>query len=237
MADEQIFFLFSVYEGAGLQESLTRNYHAWCNGMKDCVLKWPEEWPEMLGNVPRRPLAPGQTAGTSMLKPSPGSDMKGLFTKYTWQYRMPSPISYVMIDEWTKSQGIPDRELLMFFQGGEFDIEKGDLKRTPIWKAEDVDWESWCSESPSFKLIGTDIGSSMLVPVSFDRSAVDEYYIPSVFAVCFPAFCYLLGKQFTAAEIEDAWLKLPIVKPGKKNRGAASHTRRKWKSGSLGIWT
>ena len=232
MVDEQIFLLFSVNEGAGLQESLTRNFHAWCNGMKDYMLKWPEEWSELLANVPRRPLAPGQAAGPSML-----GYIKGLFTTYTWQYRMASPISSAMIDEWTKSEAIPDRELLMYFQGGDFDIDQAHLKRTPIWKDEDVDWAQWSWDSPSWMAIGTSIGCSMLVPVSFDRSAVDEYYIRSVTAVCFPAFCYLLGKQFTAAEIEDAWLKLPIVKPAKNNRGTASHTRKKWKSGSLGIWT
>ena len=113
MVDEQIFLLFSVNEGGGLQESLTRNFHAWCNGMKDYMLKWPEEWSELLANVSRRPLAPGQAAGPSML-----GYIKGLFTKYAWQYRMASPISSAMIDEWTKSQAIPDRELLMFSRAG-----------------------------------------------------------------------------------------------------------------------
>ena len=150
---------------------------------------------------------------------------------------MASPISSAMIDEWTKSQAILIPELLKFFQGGDFDIDKDDLKRTPIYNNGDVDWNSWCWESPSFAAFETRIGSSMLVPVSFNHSAVDEYYFRSVTTVCFPAFCYLLGKQFTAAEIEEAWLKLPIVKPGKKKRGTASHTRKKCKSLALGIWT
>jgi len=47
--------------------------------------------------------------------------------------------------------------------------------------------------------------------------------------VCFPAFCYLLGRHFTAAEIETAWLKLPLVKPLRKNRGTINTGDRKWK--------
>ena len=165
MVDEQIFLLFSVNEGGGLQESLTRNFHAWC------------KWAEMLiAKVPERPWATGQAAGPSMQKHLPGSEMKGLFTKYTWQYRMASPISSAMIDEWTKSQAILIPELLKFFQGGDFDIDKDDLKRTPIYNNGDVDWNSWCWESPSCAAFETRIGSSMLVPVSFNHSAVDEYY-------------------------------------------------------------
>ena len=75
----------------------------------------------------------------------------------------------------------------------------------------------------------------MLVPVSLKHSPTsavgeEQYYVRSVTTVTFPALCYLLGEQFTAAEIEEVWLALPIVKPGKPNRGTTGHKKaNKWK--------
>ena len=74
----------------------------------------------------------------------------------------------------------------------------------------------------------------MLVP----RNDGNEYLCRTVVTTCFPAFLYLLGEHFTAREVEDAWVKLPIVKAGKRNRGTsagewrwsghAQHDERDW---------
>ena len=195
--------------------------------MKDTLTENPKQWEVMLANVPQRPLA-GRPAGNwQLLKPSPADEMRGMFSKYNGQYRMASPISQAMIDVWNKSQAILDPEDLKVFQGGDFDIDKTELKHTPIWGDECVDWSSWCRKSPSSAAAGPESGSSMLVPVFKDHSAVAEYYFRSVTAVCFPAFCYLMGKLFTAAEIQEAWVLLPIVKLGKKKRGTHAGTNRR----------
>jgi len=229
MAGEQVFLLFNTYNGASLQDSMVRNYNAWCNGMKEWLRNAPDHWKTMLANVPGRPSASGQAAGSKILQPSPASEMKGLLSKFNWEFRRPSPIKWGMLDCWTKSQSNLDPVLLLVFQSGDFDIAKDDLTHTTIWEREDVDWASWAG-------VGTSIGSSMLVPVSVGDSAVAAYLCRSVTTVCFPAFCYLLGTQFTAAEIEEAWLKLPLVKPGKSNRGTAGG-RKKWRKEVFAGWS
>ena len=113
--------------------------------------------------------------------------------------------------------------LLDLYLGGHFDVDADDLEDTMIWENPDIDWKAW-EKKPS----------SMLVPVVLKKprtSAVGagSYYVRSVTGVTFPGLCYLLGDQFTATQIEAAWLDLPLIKPGKKNRGKKGRKRsRQW---------
>lgn len=66
----------------------------------------------------------------------------------------------------------------------------------------------------------------MLVP-TMARSAVGDvffHYVREVLAISFPAFCWMLRDDHTADEIETAWVYMPLVRPGKSNRG--QHKRK-----------
>ena len=220
-----------MYNWATHQSALVRHYNAWCNGMKEWLLKAPDHWQKMLANVPLRPSAPGKSAGSKSLTASPASEMKGLLTKYNWEYRRPCPNQFAMLDHWTRAQeSTLDPDMLRLFLAAGYHIPRRDLRHTMLWGRRDVDWTSWLTAGNSAD--GESLGSSMLVPVAADHSA---FFCRSVTTACFPSFCYLLGTEFTAAEIEEAWLKLPLVKAGKKNRGTnaggrnrASNSNWKW---------
>ena len=140
--------------------------------------------------------------------------MKGLFSKYTWQYRRPCPNISPLVEAWVKSSKtkLPD-VLLDLFLNEQYHIEDEELKPTAVWERQDVDWNAWY-----------DAPSSMLIPAYSapgPSSALGEqqYICRCVSATNFPALCYLLGEQFTATEIEAAWLHMPLVRPGKSVRG------------------
>ena len=126
-----------------------------------------------------------------------------------------------MMDNWSScftsmgSQEItPDS--LEIFQCGDYNVHKDKLRNTHVWGKKGVAWQLW--EVPA---VGPEIGSSMLVPVTPEQPAVggNEYLCRCVITTCFPAFCYVLGENFTARQVEVAWKKLPIVKISKKSRG------------------
>ena len=145
--------------------------------------------------------------------------MKGMFSKYNLQYRRPAPHNLSMLDNWTKNLMINiDQDVFKLFMSEKYAIDRDQLRHTMVWSYSSVDWIFWGYKP-----------SSMLVPVASPdspTSAVGEevYLCRSVTATNFPAFCYLLGEKFTAAEIEAAWLALPLVMPGKRNRGTPAGT-------------
>ena len=57
-----------------------------------------------------------------------------------------------------------------------------------------------------------------------------KYYVRTVLATIFPAFCHLFGNEFSAYELESAWLNMPLVKRSKPKRGTTSSSakKRKW---------
>ena len=141
-----------------------------------------------------------------------------MMSKYNCQYRRPSPHNFTMLDTWiqTLMTNIPPVERKLFLSEL-YNISLDDLQYTYVWDKPDVDWVLWA-----------DAPSSMLVPV-FSAVGEQEYICRSVTTTNFPAFCYLLGEWFTAAEIEKAWLQLPLVKAGKKSRGTSgSKSKKGW---------
>ena len=81
------------------------------------------------------------------------------------------------------------------------------LRQTFVWQQQDVDLP--------------DVASSMLVPTitsAASSSAVGDvsfHIVRTVSAISFPALCWLLRDCHTAEEIEQAWLHMPLVRPGK----------------------
>ena len=105
-------------------------------------------------------------------------------------------------------------------------VELTDLKQTVMWDNDQIDWHSWTK-------------CSMVVPVlSLQASNArgplpavgGSYYVRTVLAINFPALCHLFGNDFTARQLESAWLNMPLVKRSKPNRGTTSSFRnkRKW---------
>ena len=102
--------------------------------MKEWLLKAPDHWQTMLSNVPGRPSASGKSASSKFLTASPANEMKGLLTKYNWEYRRPSPNQFAMLDHWTKSQSMLDPAMLKLFLGGDYHIPQDDLRHTMLWE-------------------------------------------------------------------------------------------------------
>ena len=215
IAGEHVFCLLNVNSPETTGTELDRNFKVWMNGMKQWLLQRPDFWKKMLEDVPGRPSA-SDKAG-KIPPSSPANDMAGMLSKFNWEYRRPSPTDNAFLDSWSKSrQGITSDMLETFLHSGDFNIERNELRHTYPWAKKDVDWTEWGVGNGVDYCAWT--GSSMLVPISLNDSAVGErtYYQRSVTTICFPAFCFLLGQKFTAAEIGDAWMQLPLVKGGKK---------------------
>ena len=154
---------------------------------------------------------------------SPKNAVLGLLAKYNWQFRRPYPHrGNVELDTWQKAPAkVLDAGQIELFSGREFRVATKEFRETSIWFQEDIDW-------PALTM-----PSSMIVPTT-DRSAPPWaaghpptfYYIRQVSTISFPALCWLFRNDATAAAIEAAWLQMPIVKPGKANRGNKAGKRK-----------
>ena len=108
----------------------------------------------------------------------------------------------------------------------DYRVATEELRETSIWFQEDVDWPA--KTLPSSMIVPTKFGR----PPPWQRAPTEDprppfYYIRKVVTTSFPALCWLLRDQDTAADIEAAWLDMPIVKPGRVNRGVNSGTSNK----------
>ena len=90
-----------------------------------------------------------------------------------------------------------------------------------------IDYESWVKHH-----------SSMVIPLfpkpPFPQQLISsaigdkiEYLVRDVLTISFPALCFLFGDTFTAVQLEEAWLKMPLVKPCKPSRGTNAGNQRK----------
>ena len=227
LSGEPVFCMLNVFFGEDLEASLLRHNNAWTNGMKEWLVQDPTHWKQLLADVPGRPASTNlgrPSASAAVLTPSPQNDMKGMMSKYNCQYRRPSPHNLTMLDSWTKSLMTNiSPAVLKCFLSELFNVASDELLHTYVRDMPGVDWTAW-NAAPS----------SMLVPVFSPHSSTsavgeEQYICRSVTTTNFPAFCYLLGEWFTAAEIEKAWLQLPLVKPGKRSRGSSGGRKSKWK--------
>ena len=104
---------------------------------------------------------------------------------------------------------------------------ENDLRGTLLWDLDDVDWNSFKNWRDSF---ANSPPSSMLVPCYSSAVGDNFHYARAVLGINFAALCWLLQHDYTADEIEDAWQHMPVIKPGKTNRGAPGGNRAsKWK--------
>ena len=223
LCNEPVFFTINVYASETHEETLARHSNAWVNGFKELLAAAEGDWKTLLADVPGRPWRADLRRPSASVE---ADNFLGLMSKYNLQYRRPAPNNLTMLDNWTLSlaKNIPDY-VVKLLTSERYHVDVLELRHTHVWQQCTVDWKSW-REQPSSMLIS-------VVSVETSASAVGEikYYTRSVTTTTFLAFCYLLGKQFSARDIEAAWLELPVVKPGKQNRGASGggSKKNKWK--------
>ena len=154
--------------------------------------------------------------------------MVGVVTKYSWQFRRPFPQHCnVDLDTWQKA---PWHTLAS--AAGSIQVEicsrpeymllcVDELRETAMWLQENVDWKG-LRAAPGSMLIPT-----MRVPESAPAAVPEApyYYVRSVLTISFPALCWMLRHYHTAEEIHEAWLNMPIVKPGTSNRAPRNSNR------------
>ena len=198
-----------MYAGHKHEASVARHSNAWLNGLKNWLADDAHHWETLLADVPGRPWS---ASPRRPLASTASDDLLGLLAKYNLQYRRPAPHNFTMLDGWTLNRMTNiDDEVLQLFTGPQYNIATPELRHTHVWQQSDVDWNSWSAHP-----------SSVLVPVFSPHSPTsavgeEQYYCRSVTTTTFPAFCYLLGEQFTAAEIEAAWLEPPACEAGGKS--------------------
>ena len=211
-----VFLKFDWFSGAEIRFNCQRHFHEWTRAMKDSIFDDTRKWEKLLEDVPPPPWDAGNGrpwASNHSHVDSPSQQLQGLFSKYNYQYRRPWASDSILMDSWCsgftiKGSPVITPDLLDLFNGDDYNVEEESLRNTFVWGQGSVAWQTWK-------------GSSMLVPITPEDPAVggNEYLCRCVITTCFPAFCYVLGENFTAREVEVAWNKLPIVKTGKKNRG------------------
>ena len=166
----------------------------------------------LFADIPRRPHRQDARRPSASVA---ADELVGLLAKYNLQYRRPAPIKLTMLDNWTLSpaNNIPV-DVVKLFTSEPYHVDVNELRHTHVWQQGNVDWDRWNKQPSSLPV--------PVLPVDKLPSAVGEikYYVRCVTTTTFPALCFLLGKDFSARDIEAAWLQLPIVKSGKKNRGS-----------------
>ena len=176
-----------------------------------------ETVPRLLESVPRRPLATdGPSATAPRLVDNPRGQMLGLLAKYNWQFRRPYPqrgnvLRLDQLDGWRPvATDRLDANQVQIFSGHQYHIDLREFRETFIWAQENVDWTA---------AVGAP--SSMLVPTT-----VGYHYVRTVTGICFPSLCWVLRRYHTAEEIETAWLHMPLLRPGKSNRGTQGRQKK-----------
>ena len=154
------------------------------------------------------------------LTPNKIASFKGMLGKYNYEYRRPFVGDlFPELDSWTMTfrdtPSMTFRDRLDYLRGHFFHVEEQEVYAfaTKAYKKQVADgvfagvelcWKEW-EKSPS----------SLVVPTTVPGM----FFVRSVLATNFACLCEILKELNTTEEIETAWLKMPIVKPVKKNRG------------------
>ena len=205
---------------------LLNHYKRSVTEMKDYINESPTgTFGRLLDDVPERPSA----SEGRPLAASKRYEFLGLLAKYNLEYRRPYPQerNAMSLDRWHKMDlGRPlaawaktsiEKMMAPYFRVPEY-------PQTLAWW--DVDWDAEIT--------------SMMVPL---KSAVGDppcALFREVLGTNFPCFSYINRKDFTAAQIEEAWVQLPVLRRGKMNRGTNAGRqqgdRGRWREDWGGRW-
>ena len=165
------------------------------------------DWGKLLADVPwapemQRPLAR-----------DPAEEALQLLSKYNWQFRRPSRWSEAV--GWESHIVVSDKagDYCWFFDE-EWLIPPGNMRPSPVWNNQLVDWQKW-QRRPS----------GIVLPL---MSAVGDrmFLIRRVYGISFAGMVFLLGGDYTMTELEEAWLEMPLIKVGQL-RGRRGGTKRR----------
>jgi hypothetical protein len=221
--EESVFYIFDV-ENQDSEAQIGQHFTYWTSVVKHLLVN--DDASQILMKViPPKPAVHGGHRRQQFVSPVANSlalketEMRGLLAKYNHQYRRPFPHHCIVeLDSWKR---VPKDEMrgaqIEYFAGPQFQICSTSLTECGPWDESDVDLD--------------ESSSSMIVPVKSDVFVEDQNWqcVRKVLGISFAALCWLLQHDFSAEQIEDAWTSMPIIKPGKKNRGV--HSRR-----SFGHW-
>ena len=174
-----------------------------------------------------------------------GDEMGGMTTKYVLEFRRPPPElrnapdldtwHYVDVDKLMKLKGV--HELVEVVTSAAFEVPGVDMVQTGM-TAEDA-MAGWGANRVATSLfISSNSAAAQLKGLTSNTSqsaSGDRCAVRRVAAMSVPHLCIMFREYFTASEIEQAWLKMPLVRKRKKARGTnAGESRRAAASGAYG---
>ena len=126
------------------------------------------------------------------------------------------------MDRWRIEKAV-DLGVVTELTHSRFRVGREALRETdtiPGWLGDIIDWGARLAADPS----------SMLMPVrasavgddghgTADRSSSSPAAVRQVLGVSFPSLCLMLMASHSAAELEAAFERMPLVRPGKVARG------------------
>ena len=217
--------LFHVMDARNkkFRKMLKEHNLCWTRHMKAAVNTDPDTWRKALSDFPLAPACKhrGQPMATraealdmGLKEGQSGKQFSRYFALFNCQYRLASPNSHPSIDRWHKAEDIDEDEdewspLLDNFTQDEWFVRRSDMKRSAMGDSKDVDWERW----KEYKV-------SMILPrleKKRGRLGYELLFIREPTVVNFPGFVWLLGKEYTGAEIIKAWRLMPLVRRAKPN--------------------
>ncbi len=91
------------------------------------------------------------------------------------------------------------------------------LRGTAVWTwlSPIIDWDSELARDPS----------SMIMPLT-TSSRRARVAVRQVLGISFPSLCLMLQASHNAKDIEEAWLRMPLVRCGKAARGTSAGRQR-----------
>ena len=220
------FFIRLGMHDDDMKWSLKINFDRWTNFLKENSI---ETIRKRLGSaipkMPRRKSWPLAASGYD-LNPNKVTEFKGMMAKYNYEFRRPfltrDDADFPKLDTWTM-QNCTDAtafDRLEFLRGPFFRVnirdvfELADAARkhqvavgTLSESRHQLDWQEWRRQP-----------SSMVVPTT----TTGIYFVRSVLTIGFASLCLILKDMNSVAEIEEAWLQMPKVKPKKTNRGTST---------------
>jgi len=192
-------------------EKLVAHYNRCLAEMKDYINS-SRDMGRLLDDVPSRPTA----WESRPLATNRRYEFLGLLAKYNLEYRRPFP----------QDRNARPLDLWHMRKGEAGQAELVDRMMAPDFRVPDFAWEtlSWWDvkwDAPR---------SSMLVPLKSAFGDPPMAIFREVLGVPFPCFAFINRESFTAAQIEEAWQKLPILRRGKGTRGTSTTSgSSKWR--------
>ena len=214
LGDKRLW-MFRFWRGTYNDDELKNHYNRTVSDMKTYINVVPDGLKlRLLHDVPARPSASNSLPLTTNAQ----FTFLGMLSKYNFEYRRPFPMqrNAPTLDVWHRT-----------VVGA----------RQPLAQAAVNDMMAPCFLVPEIE--GTFEGqddtlyvdwiapmSSMMARLQSAVGDDNQYALfRDVLGINFPCFCYFLKDDFTARQIEEAWLQCPVIRRAKTSRGSTGGGR------------